>query len=113
MAHPRLTFAFHQALIKPDAMKHVTSAVTAVILFGTPHKGTKHIGYPEILQRIVRSGTTIKEDLVKSLHPGNEGNLDTELIRDQLLLHAVTNRHEAVLDEGYGSSNFRHIFIYL
>ncbi|TVY89508.1 hypothetical protein LAWI1_G005763 [Lachnellula willkommii] len=65
-----------KALLRHEASKHVIPAVTAVILLGTPHAGTDHIGFPKILKRIIRSGTDIEPALLKSLRPENEGILD-------------------------------------
>lgn len=67
----------YKALINPDAIKHVVPNVTAVILLGTPHAGTPHIGFQDILTRIVATGTHIQRGLLNSLQPKNEGILDT------------------------------------
>ncbi len=60
-----------------EAIKHIVPALTAVLLLGTPHAGTDYIGFPEILERIISSGTHVDTTLLKSLRPENEGILDT------------------------------------
>lgn len=63
-------------MLHHEASKHIIPALTAVILLGTPHAGTDHIGFPEILERIISGGTHIEPALLKSLRPENERILD-------------------------------------
>ncbi len=64
-------------MLNHDAIKHVVPAVTATILLGTPHAGTKHIGFPEIVDRIIKSGARVEFGLLNSLRPDNEEILNT------------------------------------
>jgi hypothetical protein len=55
----------------------VVPAVTAVVLFGTPHTGTEHIGFREIVERIIKTGAHVELGLLNSLRPDNEDILNT------------------------------------